>query len=909
MNREELRSIAWHTLRAEDVCARLDTSVLGLSHEEAGRRLHQLGPNKLRARKRRGPLLRFFALFHNILIYLLLAAALVTALLDHWLDTWVILGVVLINTIIGFVQEGKAERALEAIAKMVSLESTVRRDSDNQRRPAEELVPGDIVVLHAGDKVPADLRLIECTELAIDEAILTGESFPVRKSLDTIEEDAPLGDRLCLAFSSTLVTAGYGLGVVVTTGNDTQIGRISELVEQTTQMETPLIRQITAFGRVLATAIVGIAAFTFAVGMLVWSGSFVDMFLAAVALAVAAIPEGLPAIMTITLALGVQRMAGRNAIIRRLPAVDTLGAITAICSDKTGTLTRNEMVVKLLRTGGDRYVIDGQGYDAVGAIRMTGAKVPYVPEEHATLVECARTGLLCNDAEVTLDEEGLLQVDGDPMEGALVVFARKAGLDDRTERRAWPRIHSIPFDSKHRFMATLHHAPSGERTASIKGAPEVLLDMCATERWRDGERPLNREDWDGHYKALASAGTRVILLAKAVLPPETTAISAEDLSGRATLLGVIGIYDPPRDEAIAAVKECKEAGIAVKMLTGDHALTASAIGKQMGIGDGETVLTGREIEVLPDEALREAVGHTDVFARVSPEHKLRLVQALQARGDIVAMTGDGVNDAPALKCANVGIAMGIKGTEVSKEASEMVLTDDNFASIVHAIEEGRTVYTNLRKCILFLLPTNGGQAMTIIAAIVAGMTLPITPVQILWVNMITAVTLAVALAFEPPERGIMQAPPRDPDQPLLTGLFLWRIGFVSVTRCIGTFALFLWGLHHVGVDEAYARTMAVNALVMFEVFYLLNVRSIYASGLTVATWLGSPIALLAMATVIVGQLVFTYVPWFQDLFDTRSIGGLEWAVIVGVTLSSYFLIEGEKWAVRRWRARRLAALS
>ena len=904
MKQEETPATAWHSLSIADALNKLDTDRDGLSHSEAEVRQRRYGPNRLSVRKTRGPLARFCAHLHNILIYILLVAALVTALLDHWLDTWVILGVVLVNTIIGFIQEGKAERALEAIAKMVSLESLVQRDGEQIRLPADELTPGDIVVLHAGDKVPADLRLIQVSDLAIDEAMLTGESAPVRKGTDALESDATLGDQYCMAFSGTFVTAGSGRGVVAAIGDRTQIGRISELVQQTPEIATPLTKQIAAFGRVLAAAILGVAVVTFLVGVYAWDGAYVDMFLAAVALAVAAIPEGLPAIMTITLALGVQRMAARNAIIRRLPAVDTLGAVTTICSDKTGTLTRNEMMVKLLRTGQDRYLIDGQGYEPDGAIRRTGDKTPFDPKNHAALVECARAGVLCNEAEVAKkDAVALWEVLGDPMEGALIVFGRKAGLDDKTERAAWAQLAAIPFDAKNRFMATLHQTPAGGRVVYIKGAPEVVIDMCTSELTRDGERPLQRDDWSGHYEALASAGTRVLVLARMEWSADNDRLERSDFDGKATLLGVVGIYDPPRDEAIAAVKECKAAGIRVKMLTGDHALTATAIGAQMGIGDGEHSLTGRDIEAMSDADLTQAVERIDVFARVSPEHKLRLVKALQANGEVVAMTGDGVNDAPALKSANVGVAMGIKGTEVSKESSEMVLADDNFASIVHAIEEGRTVYANLRKAILFLLPTNGGQALTIIAAIFAGMTLPITPVQVLWVNMITAVTLAVALAFEPAEKGIMRLPPRNPRQPLLTGLFIWRIAFVSITRCVGTFGLFLWALRQ-GLDEATARTIAVNALVMFEVFYLMNVRSIKESGLTVATWTGNKFALIAMAIVVVGQLLFTYVPWLQQLFETRALPTSHWLLLTGIPLASYFLIEGEKWCVRKWERAR-----
>ena len=899
MDRGSFRETSWHGLTTEESLRRLEADDKGLSGEEARRRLEVIGANKLTPKKRRNILLRFLSHFHNVLIYILIAAAVVTAFLGHWLDTWVIIGVVLINTVIGFFQEGKAERALEAIARMVMLESTVLRDGNRVRLRAEELVPGDVVVLNAGDKTPADIRLLVTRELSIDEAVLTGESVPVHKDTDALDESVPLHDRSCMAFSGTLVTSGSARGVVVATGNDTQIGRISELVEQTPEIATPLMLQIASFGRALAMVIVGVAALTFAVGFFAWDGTFVEMFLAAVALAVAAIPEGLPAIMTITLALGVQRMAARNAIIRRLPAVDTLGAVTTICSDKTGTLTRNEMMVKLLRSGGDRYFIDGTGYEPEGNIRMSGEKSPFTPVNHPALMECVRAGVLCNEAEVVKDDEGgFWKCDGDPMEGALIVFARRAGLDDRDERKTWSQLDAVPFEARNRYMATLHKSPEGKNVVYIKGAPEVVLSMCDRELGREGVGPINREDWDGHYQALASAGTRVLALAMTTLEEGSENLREAGWHGNSILLGVVGIYDPPRDEAIEAVRECREAGIRVKMLTGDHSLTATAIGSQMGIGDGQTSLTGRDIETMKDDELGEAVTKVDVFARVSPEHKLRLVRALQSKGEIVAMTGDGVNDAPALKSANVGIAMGVKGTEVSKESSEMVLADDNFASIVHAVEEGRTVYANLGKAILFLLPTNGGQALTIIAAIMAGMVLPITPVQVLWVNMITAVTLAVALAFEPPEPGIMSLPPRKPDQPLLTRFFLWRIAFVSITRCIGTFGLFLW-VRRMGADEDYARTVAVNTLVLFEIFYLLNVRSIKESGLTLETFIGNKVAVAAIVTVIVGQLFFTYFPWFQDLFSTEGVSMFHWLLIAAVTLFAYFLVEGEKWFIRR----------
>ena len=907
-DREQLRTTVWHAEDLSTVHEQLETSKDGLSQQEAEERLGVFGPNTLRPPKKRSALIRFLAHFHNILIYILLAAAVVTAFLGEWLDTWVILGVVLVNTVIGFIQEGKAEKALEAIAKMVSLEATAVRDGSPQRVDAETLVPGDVVVLEAGDKVPADLRLMEARECAIDEAVLTGESAPVHKGVSPLDAKASVGDRTCMAFSSTLVTAGTARGVVVATANDTQIGRISELVEQSQEIMTPLMQKIEVFGRILAVVIVGVAAFTFLFGLLVGEEEPVALFLAAVAIAVAAIPEGLPAIMTVTLAIGVQRMASRRAIIRKLPAVDTLGAITTICSDKTGTLTRNEMMVQHIYAGATSVTVSGQGYDPYeGSFVCEGE--PFDCQRHPALLDGLRAGLLCNDAYLRRSPETeLWEPVGDPMEGALLVAARKAGFDETQKQKAWPRVDSVPFDSSKRYMATLHHPKHRDREDQalicVKGALERVLEMCTHQRKNAGEaeQDIDPVDWLWHAEAWARAGQRVLAMAWKTAPLDKETLEPADLEeGGFTMLAIVGIMDPVRQEAVESVNLCRKAGIKVKMLTGDHALTATAIGAQLGIGDGETALTGADIEEASDEALAQHVRDVDVFARVSPEHKLRLVKALQANGEVVGMTGDGVNDAPALKNANVGIAMGIKGTEVSKEASEMILTDDNFASIVNAVEEGRTVYTNLRKAILFLLPTNGGQALTIIAAIMAGYILPITPVQILWVNMITAVTLAVALAFEPPEAGIMHRPPRDPDQPLITKFFLWRIAFVSVTRAIGIFALFIW-VRHIGMEDAYARTLAVNTLVMFEVFYLFNVRYIKESTLNLKGLLENRLALLAAFIVIAGQLLFSYAPFMQQLFDTTGISLFHWVVLLVVTGLSYFLIEGEKWLIRRREA-------
>ncbi len=908
-DREQLRTTAWHAEDLSTVHEQLDTSQDGLSQTEAEQRLSSFGPNTLRPPKKRSALVRFLSHFHNILIYILIVAAVVAAFLGEWLDTWVILGVVVINTVIGFLQEGKAERALEAIAKMVVVEASAIRDGAPQRVNAETLVPGDVVVLEAGDKVPADLRLMEARECSIDEAVLTGESAPVHKGVSPLDAKASVGDRTCMAFSSTLVTAGTARGVVVATANDTQIGRISELVEQSQEIATPLMKKIEAFGRVLAAVIVGVAIFTFLFGLFVGQEEPVDLFLAVVAMAVAAIPEGLPAIMTITLAIGVQRMASRRAIIRRLPAVDTLGALTTICSDKTGTLTRNEMMVQHIYAGAQAIEVTGQGYDpSEGSFVCEGE--PFDCHKRPALLDGLRAGLLCNDAYLRRSPEtDLWEPVGDPMEGALLVAARKAGFDETEKQKAWPRVDSVPFDSSKRYMATLHHPKHKDREDQglicVKGAVERVLEMCSQQRKGGGEEEqhIDPVDWLWYAEAWAREGQRVLAIAWKPTPLDKDTLQAAEVEeGGFTMLAIVGIMDPVRQEAVESVNLCRTAGIDVKMLTGDHALTATAIGAQLGIGDGETALTGADIEEASDETLEQHVRDVDVFARVSPEHKLRLVKALQANGEVVGMTGDGVNDAPALKNADVGIAMGIKGTEVSKEASKMILTDDNFASIVNAVEEGRTVYTNLRKAIFFLLPTNGGQALTIIAAIMAGYVLPITPVQVLWVNMITAVTLAVSLAFEPPEAGIMHRPPRDPDQPLLTKFFLWRIGSVSVTWAIGIFALFIW-MNHIGMEEEYARTVAVNTLVMFGVFYLFNVRYIKEPTMNLKGLTENRLAILAAVIVVAAQLLFSYAPFMQELFETTGLTAFHWLVILVVTIASYFLVEGEKWFIRRWEAR------
>ncbi len=889
----------WYALESDLALKELESRPDGLTEGEAERRLARYGPNRLRPPRRQSPLVRFLNQFHNVLIYILLAAALVTALLEHWVDTGVILGVVLINGLVGFIQEGKAEKAMEAIRNMLSIEAAVLRDHRRVQRAAHLLVPGDIVLLQSGDKVPADLRLLRTKELRIEEAALTGESVPVEKSTQPVPEHAAIGDRSCQAFSGTLVTYGTGTGLVVATGDATEIGRISGMLAHVQPLATPLLRKMGEFGQRLSAFIVIGSALTFAVGVWVRGFAFSEMFLASVGLAVAAIPEGLPAIVTITLAIGVQRMSRRHAIIRRLPAVETLGSVTVICSDKTGTLTRNEMTVQTIATARHLVEVSGVGYDPHGDFCVSGVEV--TAGDQPELLETLRAGFLCNDAAIEhVDSEWKLH--GDPTEGALFVAGLKAGLEPAFEHETWPRTDVIPFESQHRFMATLHHDHAGHGFIYVKGAPERVLDMCHAQRSGGEDHPLDLPYWRARIEDIAARGQRVLAVASTVAGPSHRELRFTDLEGGLSMLGLFGIIDPPRSEAVEAVRSCQSAGIAVKMITGDHAGTARAIGAQMGIGNGVNAVTGLELDAVDDHALPRLARGVDVFARTSPEHKLRLVQSLQRGGEIVAMTGDGVNDAPALKRADVGVAMGIKGTEVAKEAAEMVLADDNFASIVHAVEEGRTVYDNIKKAILFILPTNGAEALVIIAAIAFGRVLPLTPVQILWVNMVTAVTLALALSFEPPESDVMRRPPRRPQEALLSRFLVWRITFVSLLGMLGTFALFLWEREH-GASIEVARTVSVNTLVVFEACYLMNTRYLSASVLNRDGLLGNPFALGAIALVLVIQALFTYAPGMERLFDTAPIGPAAWARIVAVGVGIFLLVEAEKAWMRARSAR------
>ncbi len=900
-NAAQTRHPPWHVLTGDETLAQQRASPDGLSQSEAESRLTHFGPNHLATAAGRSPAARFALQFHNILIYVLLGSAAVTAALAHWADTGVILGVVVINAVVGFVQEGKAEQALNALQQLLPQYATARRNGRWQSLLSTELVPGDMVRLQPGDKVPADIRLLSTRELRIDESMLTGESTVVEKGIGPVDESAVVADRACMAYSGTMVTDGLAEGVVVATAQETEIGRISSMMRGVPVLQTPLLRKMARFSRWLSLIILISAVATFVFGMVFRGYSAADMFVAVVGLAVAAIPEGLPAIVTITLAIGVRRMARRNAVIRRLPAVETLGAVTVICSDKTGTLTRNEMTVRSVALYDGLISVLGEGYAPEGDFVLDGAVAG--PNQLDGVVGLARAGLLCNDADLRF-VNGQWQLSGDPTEGALITLALKAELDSDEVRAAYSRVDVIPFQSQQRFMATLNRT-GGEDYVFVKGAPERVLDMCSHERHAERDFPLQRAYWDAQMRRMAESGQRLLAFATKQRASATRGLETAELASGFSLLGVVGMIDPPRADAVQAIRNCREAGINVKMITGDHVVTAVAVGFAMGM-HGKAI-DSAELDGLSDLDIQRVAAGTEIFARATPEHKLRLVTALQADGEVVAMTGDGVNDAPALKRADVGIAMGRKGTEVAKEAAEVVLIDDNFASIADAVVEGRTVFDNLKKSILFILPTSGGEALTILAAIAIGRELPITPVQILWVNMVTAVTLALALAFEPAEDDLMRRPPRPPTEPLLSSFLVWRTVFVSLLLVSGTFGLYLWYREH-GADLGLARTVAVNTLVFFEIFYLFNCRRFSGSGISRRALVGNPYLLYAVCLLLGIQLLFTYAPPLQRVFATSGIDVADWMRIVGVSFAVFVIVELEKSLMRRVTGRARPAI-
>lgn len=883
--------IAWHAQPVEAALSALCTDGAGLSEQEAARRLAEYGPNRLPEPKRRGAVMRLLIQFHNVLIYVLLASAAVTALLGHVLDTLVIVAVVLVNALIGFIQEGKAERALLAIRQMLAPKAAVVRGGARHSIDGAALVPGDLVLLEAGDRVPADLRLLSVHGLSVQESVLTGESMPVEKGIDPVDADAPLGDRSCTAFSGTLVSAGQGRGIVIATGAATEIGRISHLLSEVQTLMTPLLRQMRRFSQWLTLLILLVAGALLGHGYFIGHREFGELFMAVVGLSVAAIPEGLPAVLTITMAVGVQVIARRNVIVRRLPALETLGAVSVICTDKTGTLTRNEMMVVSALVPSCRFTVEGLGYAPHGRVHVDGVEPSMAASESLFMLALAAT--LCSDATLCHDS-GNWTVEGDPMEGALVALASKAGLDVQREHGVWPRKDAIPFDASYRYMATLNHHDKGHAAIFTKGAPERIIDMCIDQYGIDGQTDrIDTAHWQEQVDVLAAQGQRVLALAMRIVDHTQQCVTHDHLTSQLTLLGVVGMIDPPRPEAIAAIAECGRAGIRVKMITGDHASTAAAIGAQIGLSNTSSVLVGADLERMSDEELSQAVLDCDIFARTNPEHKLRLVMALQSHRMTVAMTGDGVNDAPALRRADAGIAMGSKGSEAAKEAAELVLVDDNFASIVAAVREGRTVYDNIKKVISWTLPTNAGEAMTVVVALLLGLTLPVTPVQILWINLITASTLGLALAFEPTEENTMRRPPRQPDEPLLDGALVWHIFLVSVLFLLG-----VYGIYHYAIVRGYpvelARTLVMNTLVVMEIFHLFFIRNIYGTSLTFKAVKGTPVVWLTVSVVTVAQLAVTYVPSLQLLLHTQAVSLRDGLLVMGIGVALFVLIEAEK---------------
>jgi len=883
----------WHQLETTAVVRLLKSDCQrGLSGAEVTRRQQEYGPNSMSARGGTPAWKRFLQQFNQPLVYLLVAASVITAFLHEWVDSGVIFGVVLVNAVIGFIQESKAEKAVEALNRMVVTEATVRREGRRQRVPSAQIVPGDVVILQSGDRVPADLRLFQVHSLQVDESPLTGESVPVNKHAEPLASDVVLADRQNQAFAGTAVTYGTAEGLVWAIGDKTETGRIAWLIADAVELSTPLTRKITAFSKLLLWVILGLSGLAFVIGVLRGEPP-VEMFMAAVALAVGAIPEGLPAAVTIVLAIGVNRMAKRRAIIRKLPAVETLGSTTVICSDKTGTLTENQMTVQRVVAGGREYELTGGGYDPRGEVLHDGKKIESA--QHPALLECLRAGVLCNDSQIVI-EEGRQIVQGDPTEAAMLVAGAKAGLLHEEMIDASPRLGMIPFESEHMFRSTLH-ALDGTRTIYKVGAVERLLERCTDMFAADGTlAPLDQEAVRADVGCLAAQGMRVLGFARRHAEHEGDHLAHEHVSGGLTFLGLQGMIDPPRQEAISAVANCRRAGIRVKMITGDHAITARAIAEKLGIADsdGVQVMTGRELENVSDADLPAVAHRVEVFARVAPEQKLRLVTALQAHGHVVAMTGDGVNDAPALKRSDIGIAMGIAGTDVAKGAADMILIDDNFATIEAAVEEGRGVFDNLRKFIVWTLPTNVGEGSIILVAMMLGVVLPVVPVQLLWVNMTTSIFLGLMLVFEPKERALMDRPPRDPKLPLLTFPLIMRTGLISLIMIVGAYWLYFYEINVGGETIAEARTAVINVIVMVEVAYLMSCRSLNRSVLSIGLFT-NPFAIAGALAMIAAQILFTYTPVMNHLLHTAPLEAGAWLRILGVATLAFTAVELEKW--------------
>lgn len=882
LRREDVHGIHWETMPHEAVLQKLNTDKNGLSNEDADARQELFGENKLPEGERDGFIKRFLMQFNNALIYVLLGAAVLTSLMSHWLDTWVILGVVIINAIVGYIQEDKAQKALDSIRNLLSLKAHVIREGRRREIAAEALVPGDIVLLKAGDKVPADMRLISISRFEVDESSLTGESVAVSKTIQPVKPGTVLGERESMVYAGTTVRTGDATGVVVATASYTEVGKINTMLTETKAESTPLMKKMNSLGRALSVVILSFSGLLTVYAVFVTKASFTDTLLAAVGLAVAAIPEGLPAIVTITLAIGVRRMAGRNALVRRLPSVETLGSVTVICSDKTGTLTKNEMTATNIYTTTGDFAVSGLGYAPEGKITFGGTRADF---NHPALFRLIQSSDLCNEADVFLDGKTWVP-QGAPTEAALKTLAQKAEYVDTGAIK----IDDIPFDSQYKYRAALFHV-DGKKILFANGAPEKLISICGKQTTFIGTEPIDPAFWESRIEAAAARGQRLLGCAYAEVSDDKNSIDHDDLNKSMIFAGIIGIIDPPRLEAIESIRVCKGAGIQVKMITGDHLITAREIAMQMGLTDNPKAISGAELEKMDDTQIREAAMDCDIFARTSPEHKFRLVKALQEQGEIVAMTGDGVNDAPALKKADIGVSMGIKGTEVTKDAAEMVLADDNFVSIVSAVEEGRTIYDNIRKTILFIFATNGAEALVMIVAIILGLTLPITPVQILWANMVTAVTSALSLIFEPAEQDVMSKPPRNPKESLIGARLIPHMIWVAVI--ITTFTMLFFEIYKSNYGFAYARTMAVNMLIFGEMFYVFNCRkmhhTIFGKG-----FLKNKMAFILAGVLILIQLGYTYLPFMHQWFDTTPLRMVDWLYLLAAGTVIFLVVEIEK---------------
>ncbi|MBU4526768.1 MAG: cation-transporting P-type ATPase [Proteobacteria bacterium] len=900
-------STLWHSSSEQDVMSELETSLSGLTDREAVERLQKYGANALLRKGNDSPWLIFWRQINNPIGWLLISAGVMAVGLQKITDALVVFGAVGINAIIGFIQEYRAGKAIEALAAMMPEFATALRDGQSIAVPAENLVPGDLVTLQSGDKVPADLRLIRVKNLLVEEAALTGESLPVAKRSDAVAQDASLGDRFGMAYSGTLVLQGTATGVVVTTGGATELGRINALLNQTGQMETPLTRQLAKVSSGITVAVVVVVAVLISFGIWVKDAPLGDSLMVAVSLAVAAIPEGLPAVITICLAIGVRRMADRHAVVRHLPAVETLGSTTIICSDKTGTLTRNEMTVQVAWLGGQEYRFSGIGYAPVGEIERDGARLTELP---AALHDLLTIAILCNDAALRL-EQNIWTITGDPTEAAMLSAAEKADLSSQDFRAHHARLDVIPFESDSKFMATLN-AIDGQTHILLKGAPETVLERCTLS-----EPELRRiNDAMATY---ARQGMRVIAFAQ---KKNVSAEQIEPESVRAGLqfAGLLCMIDPPRTEAIDAIRVCQQAGITVKMITGDHPVTAEAIGRQLGLlPQGQSAMSGRDLDGLSEKQLQDAAMSTNVFARVAPEHKLQLVEALQAQRHVIAMTGDGVNDAPALKRADIGIAMGITGTAVSKEAAKVVLMDDNFASITAAVEEGRRVYDNLIKCLAFVLPANLGLACTLSVAMfffptiqvdgVNELLLAMSPSQTLWINLVASVTLSIPLAFEVLEPNAMRRLPRSPDEPVFSGFIVTRLIIVGVLMAAGACGLFLWEYYRIVGPEpvtsarhalalSEAQTLCVTSITFTQIFYLLNCRSLHSSLFTQG-FFSNPAIFIGIGILLVLQACFIYLPPLQTLFNSAPLDGWGWMFAMAVGATVLPVISFDKWVRNR----------